>query len=102
MKEEQLSRSKVCIKAFVGEDAILLRFKPSKISLCIHGVQACCNLARHTVSFTTASVLPTLWHVLTDHATQNANGLLLLMHLEVISVINSLHYISEGKLDIAG
>ena len=56
-------------------------FKPSKISLCIHSVQACCSLAHHTVSFTTASMLPTLWHVLTDHATQNAHGLLLLMHL---------------------
>ena len=53
----------------------------SPAGLCIHSEQACCILALHTFSFTTASVLPTLEHVPTEHATQNAHGPLLLMHL---------------------
>ena len=66
---------------FSHHTSIPTGFKPSKISLCIHSVQACCTLTCHTVSLTTASVLPTLEHVPTDHATQNAHGLLLLMYL---------------------
>ena len=50
-------------------------FKPSKISLRIHSVQACYNLTHHTASFKTASMLPTLECVPTEHATQKLHGL---------------------------